>query len=502
MPRFKVMPQDPSQIWLLPPSLDEMVSGDSEVRMLSEVMDQLDWSILESTYAERGTPAYPPRVMTKVLVFAYSKGVRSSRKIEELLESDVRYMWLAGGLKPDFHTLARFRKEKFESLSHLFADSVRLCKCLGLVNLNIAAFDGTKVSASASRRSLYDQKRLDKELEAIREILREADEADTVEDAELGEHNGREIPEHLRDAKKRKSILDGLKKKLDQSNSKIISSSDADCRLMKTRDGFRPAFNVQAAVDGEHQVVLAMNVTNSENDHGQLAGMLEEVNNNCGMSPVVALADTGYCDESTLLACEEMGQEALISLGKNAPASVDNDLFASECFLADDKRNVLICPAGRELSFSGEYQYGSGRYRLYSAHGCASCSFRGQCVKSGRGSRRVSVSCNERARYRMRDKMARDGCKLLYSLRSRIIEPVFGQTKQDRGFRKFLLRGINGATAEMSLVFLVHNLKKCLKKADLSTFLAGIRNAHGFTRWTGQLVWQCSKHSGLSLARL
>ncbi|NLN76579.1 MAG: transposase, partial [Armatimonadetes bacterium] len=225
--------------------------------------------------------------------------------------------------------------------------------------------------------------------------------------------------------------------------------------LMKTRDGYRPAFNVQAAVDGEHQVVLAMKVTSSENDHGQLAGMLEEVNNNCGMSAVVALADTGYCDEQTLVACEEMGQEALISLGKDAPACRDNDLFARECFLADDERDVQICPAGRELSFRGEYQCGSGRYRLYATNGCVSCSFRDQCVKSGRGSRRISISCNERARHRMREKMARDGCKLLYSLRSRIIEPVFGQTKHDRGFRKFMLRGINERDEESHFYLLL-----------------------------------------------
>lgn len=464
MPRFKQMPQDPSQVWLMPPSLDDMVSQDSEIRLLSEVMDHLDWSILESSYYDRGTPAYPPKIMTKILVFAYSKGIRSSRRIEELLESDVRYMWLAGCLKPDFHTIARFRKDKFDLLSRLFADSVRLCKSLGLVNLHIAAFDGTKVGANASKKSLYDEKRIDKELEAARKILREADETDAAEDAEHGDSNGREIPERLRDAKKRKSILEELKKKLDKSPSKIISSSDTDCRLMKTRDGFRPAFNIQAAVDSENQVVLAWKVTRAENDHGQLAGMVAEVEKNCGMSAVMALADTGYCDESTLVALEEIGQDALISLGKQSATAEDNDLFASRCFLPDAERDALICPAGRELTFSCECQCGSGRYRVYSAHGCGTCTFRSQCVKPVHGSRRVFISCNERSRHRMREKMARVGCKILYGLRSQIVEPVFGQTKHDRSFRQFLLRGVNGATAEMALLFLVHNLLKCMGK--------------------------------------
>jgi len=474
-----------------------MVSENDEVRALSDVMDQLEWSILERTYKNRGTPAYPPKVMVKILVFAYSRGIRSSRKIEELLESDVRYMWLAGGLKPDFHTIARFRKEKFDSLCALFADSVRLCKSVGLLNLNIAAFDGTKIGASASKRSLYDRKRLDRELEAAREILREADDVDDLEDAELGESNGREIPEHLRDAKKRKEILEELKKKLDQSRSKLISSSDADCRLMKTRDGFRPAFNVQAAVDSEHQVVLGMRVTQSENDHGQLSGMLDEVSKNCGMSAIMALADTGYCDEPTLVALEESGQDALIAMSKQSLPARDNNLFDSKCFLADSERDLLICPAGRELSFSVECQCGSGRYRTYSAHGCVSCSFRNQCVKAGRGSRRVSISCNERAYHRMREKLTRPGCKILYGLRSQIIEPVFGQIKHDRGFRKFLLRGLNGASAEMSLAFLVHNLQKCMRKACFEAFCARISCFCLFVDWACSIVAQRCKQQHL-----
>lgn len=472
MPQFKEMPQAPSQLWLMPPSLDEMVSEDDEIRVLSEMMEMLDWSILERTYSERGTPAYPPKVMTKVLVYAYSKGIRSSRRIEEMLYSDVRYMWLAGMLKPDFHTLARFRKEKFESLSRLFADSARLCKEMGLVNLNIAAIDGTKVVADASRKSLYDQKRLDKELEAVKEILREAEDVDEREDAEHGESNGREVPEHLRDAKARKVFLNELAKKLTESGRKIISSTDEECRMMKTRDGIKPSYNVQAAVDGENQVVLAMHVTNSENDHGQIAEMIDRVAENCGMAPIMALADTGYSDEDSLESLDEMGQEALVAVQEHPANTKVNDLFSSKCFLAavdddddsEDKEDVLICPAGRKLAFNGVYQCGSGKYKLYSATGCSSCSFRNQCVKSGRGSRRVMVSCKEQLRRKMKEKLSSAGGKLIYALRKQIVEPVFGQSKHNRNFRRFLLRGIEGATSEVALLFLGHNLWKCASK--------------------------------------
>ena len=120
-------------------------------------------------------------------------------------------------------------------------------------------------------------------------------------------------------------------------------------------------------------------------------------------------------------------------------------MFSSKCFLADFDRDVLICPAGRELSFSCESQCGSGRYRIYSAHVCASCSFREQCVKLGRGSRRVSISCENTLREDMKDKLRSSAGKDLYNLRSEIGEPVFGQTKHDRGCRRLLLRGISGA---------------------------------------------------------
>lgn len=473
MPRYKQMPQDPTQIWLIPPSLDEMISKDDVVRVFSEVLDHLDWNIMEREYSERGTPAYPPKVMTKLLVFAYSKGIRSSRKIEELLENDLRFIWLAGGLKPDFHTIARFRKDKKDAFERLFAGSVRLCKELGLLNLNIVAVDGTKIAADASKKSLYDRGRLDKQLEAVRAILREAEAADGLDDETYGNSNGREIPEHLKDAKRREAMLNDLSDKINESGAKIISTSDEDCRMMKTSGKIRPAYNVQAAADSESQVIVAMKVTQCANDVGQLSGMVAAVKENCEMSAVMILADTGYCDEPTLVSLEDAGQEALVSV-KEHPKN-DNNLFSSQCFIADAERDVLICPAGRELTFSYECNCGSGRYRTYSAHGCASCSFRDQCVKAGRrGSRRVSVSCNERLRHKMKDKVKSPAAKELSKVRSATIEPVFGQTKHDRNFSRFLLRGINGATAEIALSYIAHNALKCLKKADLIVCRAAV----------------------------
>jgi len=483
MPQFKQMPQDPNQIWLMPPSLNEMVSEDDEVRALSDVMDELNWDIMENSYYDRGTPAYPPKVMTKILVFAYSKGIRSSRKIEELLNNDVRYMWLAGCLKPDFHTIARFRKEKFDLLSRMFVDSVRLSKQLGLVNLNIVAVDGTKIPAYVSRKSLYDPKRVDRELEAVNAILREAEEVDNKEDNDFGDHNGREVPKNLRDAAKRKAKLKEIKAKLVDSGAKTISSSDEDSRMMKTSNGLRHSFNVQTAVDSQNQVIVAMDVINFENDHRQLAGMLDKVEENCEVAAVMVLADNGYCDEPSLEALEEKEQEGLISV-KGSPGLIkDNNLFHSQCFIRDDERDVLICPAGHELIVRWESMCGSGIYKVYCASGCASCSFRGVCIKSDRGNRRVSISLKERHRHRMIKKLENPAARAVLALRKQIVEPVFGQIKENRQFRRLSLRGFNGAIAEVSLAFLTHNILKCRKKAMSLAFFVSNALICMFQQW-------------------
>ena len=147
MPHFKEMPLHPSQTLLFGLSVEDALPSDSDVRAFKDVMECLDYSKMESRCAELGCPPYPPSVMSKVLGYAYSQGVRSSRKIERLLSIDVRFIWLSGGLKPDHNTLARFRKARWEDLKDLFENSVRVSAEAGLVFLNAVCTDGTKILA-------------------------------------------------------------------------------------------------------------------------------------------------------------------------------------------------------------------------------------------------------------------------------------------------------------------------------------------------------------------
>jgi len=249
--------------------------------------------------------------------------------------------------------------------------------------------------------------------------------------------------------------------------------------MMKTADGVRPAYNVQAAVDSESQVVVAANVTEFEVDHGQLAALLEEVRDNTGLSPGVVLADSGYCDEETLRALAEANQAALIPPSGQPRCRNKERPFSSDEFVLDQKKDVVICPMGKELQFRDESRRGSGTYRRYAGVGCKRCQCYGECVPDGRASRRVSISVVAEQRRAMRDRIASEEGKMLSGLRKQIVEPVFGQVKNNIGFNRFLLRGLAGAKAECALVMTGHNLMKWVRSrqsATFSLFLKSIRS--------------------------
>ena len=231
--------------------------------------------------------------------------------------------------------------------------------------------------------------------------------------------------------------------------------------MMKCDGRVAPSFNVQAVVDAESQVVAAVRVTEAEHDHGQLCELLEMVEENAGAAPGVVVADTGYCDEGTLRGLEETGQEALIPPQKHSQEDKrEGDEFSSRQFALDEDRDVMICPEGRELVFGDETERGHGAYRRYVGTECGSCDRQEECCR-GRPSRRVSISVVHSLRLEMQEKLETAEGKALYALRKESVEPVFGQWKANLGFRRFLLRGKNGAAAEVALMGLAHNLRKC-----------------------------------------
>ena len=421
-------PYSPDQMFLLPPSLRDWLPENHLVYFVSDVIDNLDLVAIESVYEkeDRGYPPYHPHMMTKVLVYAYCIGVYSSRKIQRHLVEDVAFRVLAAGNQPDFRTIADFRKIHHKALEGLFQQVLRLAMKAGAIKIGRVALDGSKVKANASKHKAMSYGRMKQEERAlkkeVRKLLAQAEAADDEEDARYGkDKRGDELPEELSRRETRLQRIREAKRALEQEareeakeegkdeeeaqqakpeDKAQYNFSDPESRIMKGPDGFLQAFNTQVAVESVSQLIVGQTVTQEPNDKQQVEPMVAVIEQQAGQKPKELLADSGYCSEKNL-----------------------------EC-LERNKIDAYVATA-----------------RQKHREGQASCK-RGPLPK---GATRVD---------RMRRKLQTKSGAQVYAARKSIVEPVFGQIKHARGFRQFLMRGIEKVKAEWALVCTTHNILK------------------------------------------
>ena len=416
-------PYDPDQMLLLPPSLSDWVPEDHLARFVGDLVDTLDLSAIEDTYdEERGYPPYHPRMMTKVLLYAYCTGTYSSRRMAAKLHDSVAYRFLAAGNQPDFRTVSDFRKRHEEALSGLFEQVLVICRESGLVKLGRVAVDGTKIKANASKHKAMSYGRMTEKEAAlkkeIREMFRQAEAIDREEDRRYGpDRRGDELPEELarretrlkkiREAKaaleaaaKKKAVAEGKDPQQSQPAAKDQHNfTDPESKIQKTKDGFIQGYNAQVAVDETFQVIVAQHVTPMAADVNQLQPAVESIVATLKVRPKEVLADAGYCSEENIRALETKGIEPYIATGR--------------------RKHGEIRPSPR-----------------------------------GRAPKDMTL------RQRMARKLLTTRGQKAYSQRKVIVEPVFGQIKQARRFRQFLRRGVRRVRHEWSLVCTAHNILK------------------------------------------
>jgi transposase len=422
-------PYEPDQIFLMPASMQEWLPGDHLAYFISDVVDHLELSAITGSYVreERGYPPYHPVMMVKVLLYAYCIGIASSRKIEKRLCEDIAFRVLAANNTPDFRTISDFRKDHLKALAGLFLQVLKLCQRAGLVKLGHVALDGTKIKANASRHRAMSYKRMKEEevrLEAeVAALLKKAEAVDEEEDHRYGkDKRGDELPRELafresrlkkiqearkaleEDAKREAEIASALNKKHtgEPDDKTQRNFTDPDSHIMPAPGGkhFVQAYNAQAAVDSAHQVILAAEVTNKSTDREQAEPMMEVVKANTGQLPRQMSADAGYFSGDAV--------KNLTTIG-------------IDVYMPPDKivHTATLPPAPR-----------------------------GRIPKS--------LSIADRMRRKLRTKKGRGH----YGLRKELPEPVFGQIKQVRGFRQFLLRGLHKVSDEWKMICAGHNLLK------------------------------------------
>jgi transposase len=423
-------PYYPNEELLLPPSLRDWLPENHLAYFVSDVVDNLDLSAMEAVYGneKRGQPPYDPQMMTKVLVYGYCLGVFSSRRIERRLEEDIAFRVLAAGNQPNFRTISDFRKTHLNALAGLFEQVLQIALEAGAMKVGRVALDGTKVKANASKHKAMSRDRMqekEKALKAeVKQLLLQAEAADAEEDARYGKNRtGDQLPAELarretrirkiREAKRALEQRARAKAEAEGSDPKQASPKDKDqynftdpeSRIMKGADGFVQAYNAQAAVEPDLQLIVGHAVTQAPNDKEQLQPMVAAIEEQSGQRPEEILADSGYCSESNLKALDgEPDAERRIE-----------GYIATERQKHDEYKQP--CPKG----------------------------------PLPKGATRVD---------RMRRKLKTKAGKAVYAARKAIVEPVFGQIKQARGFRQFLLRGIAKVRGEWALVCLTHNILK------------------------------------------
>ena len=411
---------------LLPPSLRDWLPDDHLAYFVSDLVDALDLTAIERTYEdeERGQPPYHPVMMTKVLVYAYCVGVFSSRQIQRRLAEDVAFRMLAAGNQPDFRTIADFRKQHLRALSGLFEQVLRLALELGGRRLGRVAVDGTKVKANASKHKAMSYGRMpeaERRLKAeVKELLAQAAATDAAEDRRHGPaRRGDELPAELQRRESRLQRIREAKQAL-QARARARAGAagapeqtaapaakdqynftDPDSRIMHHGpDGFVQGYNAQVAVEATLRLIVGQAVTQATNDKQQLAPMVTTIQAQAGETPNQLLADSGYCSDANLAAL--------------AATPIDAYLATHKTKHGDPPRP---CPRGQIRQAATRVQ-------------------------------------------RMARKLLTKTGAAVYATRKGIVEPVFGQIKHVRGFRRFHLRGLEQVRREWALVCATHNVLK------------------------------------------
>ncbi|HXI13355.1 MAG TPA: IS1182 family transposase [Thermoanaerobaculia bacterium] len=426
----------PEQSYLLPPSPSDWLPENHLAFFISEVVNVLELSGFYERHEQsdpRGNQPFHPAMMLKVLIYAYSTGTFSSRRIAKKLEEDVAFRVLGAGNFPEHRTICDFRKENLQAFLELFRQVVQIAKSSGMVKLGRIAIDGTKIKANASRHKAMSYDRMKKEekrlADEIANLLKQAEQTDRKEDQEHGPDNrGDELPEELRRRETRLQAIKDAKKRLEDRQAgedrekgrhegdggrpngkkgKPFSKefgepaekaqenfTDPESRIMKMGNGFEQSYNAQASVDEANQIIVAVGLTNCAADNDQLIPMIEATRQNTGDLPQQVLADAGYRSEANFERTEQMQTDAVISLGREGKAKAS------------------------------------------------------------------PIAPTNMATLRMKEKLATPEAAGAYRRRKAIVEPVFGWIKHTQGFRQFSLRGIEKVTAEWHLVCLAINLRR------------------------------------------
>lgn len=494
-----------NQNLLLPPSLEELICPNHPVRVVNQVVDNLNLDPVYEKYEGGGCPAYHPRLMLKILVYGYLANLYTSRKIEQALHQNIHFMWLSGMSYPDHNTINRFRSERLKHvLKEVFSQVVLLLVDLGHVTIKEAYLDGTKIEANANRYTFVWRKSSENQMEKVKAQLKELwAYAESVAKQEMQENEptdfeqidpekverviaqidtalqGKKIePKIKQKLSKAKKELPGRVKKYQDQQEKIgtrrssMSKTDPDATFMRLKEEhlhngqLKPAYNVQLST--ENQFILWYTLHQLAGDITSLPVHLQEFIDKLGVHPEALIADAGYGSEENYQYLEDKGIDAYIKYNtfeKEKTQKWQQDLSRIENLYYNPEQDSYYCPMGQKMDLVSEEVISSDNgykqfKKFYQAKNCSTCPMSGTCNKSP-GNRRIGTSpVMQKHRAKARELLNSEQGIKYRSKRSVDVEPVFGMIKYNRNYRRFLLRGLEKVEIETGLLAIAHNLKK------------------------------------------
>jgi len=488
-PRFKEYNQN--QRFLFPPSLEDLISPTHPVRIVSEIIDRIDMDIIISKYKDRGATGYHPRMLLKVLIYGYLNNVYSSRRMEACVKENIHFMWLAGMAQPDHHTINRFRSERLRNiLKEVFSQIVLLLVDGGHVSLKEIYTDGTKIESPANRYSFVWGKSIQTSRERIKQQLKELwSYSQKIAAKEKGDNmppdfdkiDGKHVKETIDkiDAVlKDKVVSKEVKQKLNYAKQEKIlagrnsySKTDEGATFMRMKEDYmkngqlKPGYNVQISTN--NQYVVNYSLHSNPGDTKTLIPHLEQHKKLYKSLPDVQVTDAGYSSEQNYQYLHNKGIEAYIKptdFDRKQKRNWQADPFATDQLEYDALKDEYTCPAGKTMKRINQHKNKENgfikTYTFYQAKGCKDCPLREACHKQ-KGNRIIKVNHKGRQLKQQAYQRLKTEQGIYYrKKRPADVEPVFGNIKCNKNFKRFLLKGIDKTEIEWGLLCIAHNLKK------------------------------------------
>jgi len=473
-----IQPEDRNQLKMMS-SLDLSISSDNPVRIIDVLVEKIYNSQKDKLNKEKrnniGRPKYQEITFLKLYLYGYLHGISSSRKLESETQRNIEVMWLLGNLRPDHWVISNYRKENGESIKHLTKEFRKFLRATGYIEGKTLAIDGTKIKAYTSKDMLTVKKidkrleKLDKKIEEYLEQLQSNDMLESLEEEQEAQDIDEGINKILLDkyivAQEKIEKLEEAKKFLEDNDRTSASMSDKEALLMRSRDGFIPAYNVQSGVDSKYKMIADTEVTDDANDLNQLEAMVNSLEEELGKKPEEVLADKGYYNPKAIEKVElDEDVKCYVAIPKEKEEVAE--------FEYDKEKDEYICSEGKQLVLKQKNKERKNGYAdMYQGIECDGCKERVECTKAKNG-RIIHRPTNVEWIESYKKRMEQVSSKVKVNKRKSIVEHPFGTLKYWMGKIPFLLRGKEKVSTEINLYSTAYNIKRLLNIESFDAIIA------------------------------